>query len=319
MAKQLLALDYRPDLILATDMLDLATFLALTRKTSNGIPVALYFHENQITYPWSPADGKATGERNNQYGFINYTSALAADRVFFNSHYHHASFLGELKGFLSQFPDRQGLENVEEIAAKSSVLPLGMDLQRFLPHREKRDDGPPLVLWNHRWEYDKDPAAFFGALIRLKEDGLDFRLALLGEKFSKSPPVFGTAKKELAGCILHDGYVEDFEDYARWLWRADVLPVTSRQDFFGGSTVEAIFCDTYPILPKRLAYPEHLPAHLHEQHFYENEEGFCEKLRQALQDSRRVRAFNGSMLVGKYDWGRLVAHYDQQMEATVRG
>mgnify|MGYP000456988033 CR=1 FL=1 len=37
--------------------------------------------ENQITYPWSPQDEDVKYQRNNQYGFINYTSALAADQV----------------------------------------------------------------------------------------------------------------------------------------------------------------------------------------------------------------------------------------------
>ena len=56
LANQFLNLDFRPDLILATDMLDLPTFLSLSRKKSAGIPIAIYFHENQITYPWSPTD-----------------------------------------------------------------------------------------------------------------------------------------------------------------------------------------------------------------------------------------------------------------------
>ena len=48
--------DWNPDLILCTDMLDLTTFLSLTRKKTKHIPVAIYFHENQISYPWSPKD-----------------------------------------------------------------------------------------------------------------------------------------------------------------------------------------------------------------------------------------------------------------------
>src|SRR2546421_4491746 len=39
------------DCIVATDMLDLATFLGLARELTAGVPVALYFHENQLTYP----------------------------------------------------------------------------------------------------------------------------------------------------------------------------------------------------------------------------------------------------------------------------
>ncbi len=45
-----------PDLLLVTDMLDLTTFLALTRHKTSALPVAIYFHENQICYPWLPTD-----------------------------------------------------------------------------------------------------------------------------------------------------------------------------------------------------------------------------------------------------------------------
>ncbi|MDX1521413.1 MAG: DUF3524 domain-containing protein, partial [Anaerolineae bacterium] len=85
LARKFLASTLRPDLILATDMLDLTTFLALTRERTSGIPTAIYFHENQLTYPWSPTDRDIPLNRDKHYGFINYTSALAADAVLFNS------------------------------------------------------------------------------------------------------------------------------------------------------------------------------------------------------------------------------------------
>ncbi|MGQ9548036.1 MAG: tRNA-queuosine alpha-mannosyltransferase domain-containing protein, partial [Roseiflexus sp.] len=68
------------DLIVATDMLDVATFLGLTRDRLANVPVALYMHENQLTYPLPP--GRV---RDLAFPWINYTSALAADAIFFNS------------------------------------------------------------------------------------------------------------------------------------------------------------------------------------------------------------------------------------------
>jgi hypothetical protein len=92
---------YRPDLMLATDMLNLTTWLALTRLVSEGIPMLLYMHENQLTYPLPPAksDGPMRhqkGERDLHYAFINYASMLAADRVVFNSRYHYRTFFEAL-------------------------------------------------------------------------------------------------------------------------------------------------------------------------------------------------------------------------------
>ena len=126
LAKHFLEQGCEPDLILATDMLDLAAFLALTRRRTAGIKTAIYFHENQITYPWSQRDPDPAGKRDVHYGFINFTSALAADAVVFNSEYHHGAFLSDLGPFLRAFPDHNEEAAVETITAKSHILHLGM-------------------------------------------------------------------------------------------------------------------------------------------------------------------------------------------------
>ncbi len=46
LARHFMETETKPDLILANDMLDLTTFLALTRVRTHHIPTALYFHEN---------------------------------------------------------------------------------------------------------------------------------------------------------------------------------------------------------------------------------------------------------------------------------
>ncbi|MCK5011623.1 MAG: DUF3524 domain-containing protein, partial [Deltaproteobacteria bacterium] len=249
LAKKFLSCDFKPDLFLATDMLDLTTFLALTRKASASIKTAIYFNENQLTYPWSPKDRDIVKQRDMHYGFINYVSALTADGVFFNSHYHLNSFVDELPRFLKSFPDHNDINNVQLIRQKSSVLHLGIDLRKFDLYQseniENNDNRPPLILWNHRWEYDKNPEEFFKALYKLDEEGFDFEVAVLGKCFAQKPEIFLEARKKLSSKIVHFGFVEDFEEYANWLWEADILPVTSAHDFFGGSVVQAMHCNCY--------------------------------------------------------------------------
>ncbi len=131
LARRFVEEGYAPDLILSTDMLDLTTFLALTRSRTAGIPTAVYFHENQLTYPWSPGDRDVIKGRDRHYVFINFFSALAADRVFFNSRYHLDSFLPALSAFLRGFPDHNEEGAVELIREKSRVLHFGVDLERL--------------------------------------------------------------------------------------------------------------------------------------------------------------------------------------------
>ena len=131
LARKFLESALTPDLILATDMLDLTTFLALTRQRTANIPTAIYFHENQLSYPWSPDDADPGLQRDAHYSYINYTSALCADVVLFNSDYHRQDFLAELPGFLTTFPDHQETQTVQQLAAKSRTLHLGLDLQQL--------------------------------------------------------------------------------------------------------------------------------------------------------------------------------------------
>jgi glycosyltransferase involved in cell wall biosynthesis len=308
----------KPDLILATDMLDLSTYLALTRSWSYNIPSAIYFHENQLNYPWSATDEDVKLKRDNHYAFINYTSALAANYIFFNSNYHQQAFLNELPKLLKAFPDNNNLQTVEEIANKSSVLPLGMNLQKFNDCKPATVEKPlrAVILWNHRWEYDKNPEQFFNALFEINDRGIDFRLIVLGESYEKQPPIFDIAKEKLADKILHWGFVETFEEYCKWLWTADMLPITSHQDFFGASVVEAMACNVVPFLPKRLAYPEHIPDEFHSTFFYD-EEDFVNKLQRRIWDVKYLRVMDTQQYVMKYDWRQLVGRYDEVMENLV--
>ncbi len=307
----------KPDLILATDMLDLATFLGLTKSWSHNIPTAIYFHENQLNYPWSPTDADVKLKRDAHYAFINYTSALAADKVFFNSQYHMQAFLTELPKFLQTFPDYNNLATVDAIAKKSSVLPLALDLKKLDVCKPEKIDKPnrAVVLWNHRWEYDKNPEHFFNTLFELADHGIDFRLVVLGESYDKQPPIFAIAKEKLADKILHFGYAETFEEYCKWLWVADVLPVTSVQDFFGGSVVEAMYCNTVPFLPKRLAYPEHIPAQFHNTFFYD-EPDFAAKLQRRIMDVKYLRVMDTQQYARKYDWSNMIGQYDEAMKSV---
>ncbi len=317
LAKQFNELDEVPNLILATSMLDLTTFLALTREKSAKIPVAMYFHENQLTYPWSPQDRDKKKKRDNHYSFINYISALAADKIFFNSEYHKESFLEALPKFLKQFPDKREKENIELIKAKSEVLHLGLDLARFDEFRssDKEKQSAATILWNHRWEYDKNPEEFFETLFDLKEKDIAFNLVVLGEQNDVNPPIFDEAKEKLKDEILHWGYAETFEEYARWLWRVDILPVTSNQDFFGGSVIEAMYCDCFSLLPNRLAYPEHLPEELDREFLYE--EGELEaRLETAIENVMGIRLVDYQSIVKKYDWGELIGKYDRELESV---
>lgn len=317
LARMFMESELQPDLILTTDMLDLTIFLSLTRSRTANIPTAVYFHENQLSYPWSTTDRDVGEKRNVHYGFINYTTALTADHVFFNSQYHMNSFLTEARKMLKHFPDHNELETLKIITGKSSVLHLGLDLSRFDEHRSEKDCGTPLLLWNHRWEYDKNPEDFFNVLKILSEKGLDFEVAILGENFKHKPDVFDQAIESLGKKVIHYGYADSFKEYAKWLWRADILPVTSNQDFFGASIMEAVYCGTHPLLPERLSYPELIPAEFHGSILYDDYNDFVQKLEKMIQANNNDKAHIRNISL-RFNWAEIINRYDEAFEEIIQ-
>ena len=315
-AKRVEEIEVKPDLILATDMLDVAAFAGLARKFLKDIPIGVYFHENQLTYPWSPTDQDTVLKRDLHYGFKNYTTAIAADFVLFNSEYHKTSFLGALPKFLKTFPDHKELENIKSIQEKSSVLHLGLDLQKFkqFDFSEEPNDRWAKILWNHRWEYDKNPEDFFDALKEIKERGIKFNLIVLGESYSKAPEIFKTAHSHFEEEIIHWGYTEDFKEYARLLHLADILPMTSNQDFFGISLIEALACNVKPLLPKRLAYPEHFPKEYSATFFYEDQKDLVNRLQRLIFNVGVIRKQEVDRYAMVYDWSNMIEKYDDLLE-----
>jgi len=316
LARQAQALEARPDLILASDMLNLPLFLTLMGERFAGLPVALYFHENQLTYPLQPGE-----KRDLHYGFINAVSALRADALFFNSAYHLTVFYDELPRLLKHFPDFTELWLVEALRLKSQVLPLGLDLARFdrLGPAQPASRGRPLILWNHRWEYDKDPQTFFRAIYALADEGLDFGLILLGESFRNKPQEFLEAREKLADRLAHFGYAPDAATYGRLLWQADIVVSTARHEFFGAAIVEACYCGCFPILPRRLSYPELVPETYHDACLYDDSEGLLARLRNAVigADGLRTSALQQSM--ARFDWRTMAPRYDALLEDLVSG
>ncbi len=312
MAERILALESPPEALLATDMVDLSSLLALLGRRLPPMPAILYMHENQLTYPWSAADEDPRRGRNLQYAFINLVSAACADRVIFNSEFHRQEFLQAIHPFLRRFPDFRPHGLDERIATRSEVIPPGLDLEGLLSANTGIEKpGQAVILWNHRWEYDKDPDTFFHILRQVKDRGIPFKLIVLGRSYARQPAIFGQLREWFAEELLHLGYAEDRQAYARWLWLADIAPVTSRQDFFGISALEAVACNCYPLWPSRLAFPEHLPEAERSTHLYDDEKALLEKLCRAIEGVDRLRRRSFTHFARPYDWRTLTERYDR--------
>ncbi len=312
-ARRALAEHGPPDILLATDMVNLPVLLGLLRRDLPAdVPTICYMHENQLTYPPRPGE-----KLDLTYGMINWLSQVAADGVVFNSRYHMQAWFDELPRLLKHFPDYRHLPLVQDVYKRSRVLPVGIMAQAFDPVATTTGH-PPLILWNQRWEYDKRPDRFFHLLYRLAEEGVAFRLAVAGENFRNVPTEFESARQRLADHIHHWGYLPDRAAYVDLVQQADLVISTADHEFFGISILEAICAGAFPLLPDRLSYPELVPESLHSACLYQDDAGLL-GWRIRLAQPRSAPPSLRAHVVDRFAWPVVAAAYDDLVdELTVR-
>jgi len=267
------------EVLLASDFLNLAELLGLLGRPVRSV---LYFHENQLTYPV-----RYESERDYQFALTNITSALAAGRVVFNSDFHRSDFLSAASSLLERVPDHPPAAAIRSIRERSAVIYPGIHVPEKVSPRKA--EGEPLILWNHRWEFDKNPEEFFAALDEVERAHGRFRLAVTGPSFREVPPVFDEARSRFAPHIVHFGFAREAE-YRSLLDRADVVVSTASQEFFGMSIAEAVAAGCWPLVPARLSYPELIPHKFHDRCLYVGRADLVGKLLELCRGAPREGA-----------------------------
>ncbi|MEM7095710.1 MAG: DUF3524 domain-containing protein [Actinomycetota bacterium] len=238
----------RPDGVVISGLIDASSYLGLARRSLGSTPVALYLHESQILYP--PAPGQRLDI---DAGLANWRSIIAADRLWWNSDFHRGAMLDVLPGFLARQPEPVSGRAVTLVAERSSVLWPGVATKDLIAGR-RFVNARPVVLWNQRWDHDKNPRAVFSALRAISTQGVAFDLVLAGENQGHSDEA-AWVRDHLGDHIVHEGWLEP-DDYHDWLLRSDVVVSAADHEFFGIAIVEALAAGAVPVLPDRLSFPE---------------------------------------------------------------
>jgi glycosyltransferase involved in cell wall biosynthesis len=326
------------DLVVSSGLITLADLRAAWGAAAP--PILLYAHETQLSYP-APEDEQIDAH----FGMTDLTNMIAADHIAFNSHSHRSRFLNEISPFLRRLPDFRPTWIAGEVERKSSVCYPGISIRGLDPD-DPHDSAPkhppvaaaasgtrpapdsaagprsrtapgsaadlaagPLVIWNHRWEFDKNPAAFFDALATVADQGVSFRLAVLGENFQMKPKEFLKARERFSDRIVAWGYEPSKAVYLELLAAGDLVISTSIQENFGISTLEAIAAGCFPLLPRRLSYPEIIPEAYHDRCLYDSQDQLVSMLRSHLlretvtapELTTHARGFAWQNRIGEFD------------------
>jgi len=305
---KLLRYDEPVDVVLATSLTCLSSLYGLLRRSPlAGLPTVYYMHENQLTYPIRPG-----GRRDPGLVLRQFHSQLAADFVWFNSEHNMKSWFKKLPVFLKKFKDHQGFDHVEQLKARSQVVPLGLSLRAAKP---APDSTRPLLLWNQRWAWEKGVDRFLGLIQKFDKEA-PFDVVLLGR------PVPDREREELEEFLgprlLHAGWCSK-EEYWKWLARSSVTVSVARHEFFGISLLEAAACGVMTFLPKRLSYPEIIPSELHSSCFYSSAKDLYRRVKRFLEKPQEFRETRESLRQAAlgFDWRNRAGSYDEELERVM--
>lgn len=320
-----------PDVVLVSGTVDVAQVLGIARRSLPAeVPVVVYQHESQIVYPAHRPD---TGEA----AVRDLASWTAADLVLFNSEHHRAAVVAALPDFVGRWPAGTPSPDLDRLVERFEVLPVGVDLDPWAAaarqtrsERERGESGPgggrpPVVLWPHRWERDKDPEAFGRAVAKLARSGMRFHLVLAGEDPPGGNRYAEAARSAVAAAgdrVLALGPFDEAR-YRQLLAEADIVVSCAHHEFFGVAVVEAIAAGCRPVLPNGLAYPEVVPPAWHDRALYPPGR-FGTALAAAIDEvaSRADPDRSTDDLaraMDRFDWSEVAPRYDDRLQRLASG
>jgi glycosyltransferase involved in cell wall biosynthesis len=245
-------------LLVATSMVDLATLRGLVPALAN-VPSLLYFHENQFEFPQDRQQHSLLEAQ-----MVSIYSAMAADRLAFNSAYNRDSFLSGCSQLFARLPDFVPERVVDAMEEKTEVLPVPLlpvveaQASAWRPEEKSR---ALRILWNARFEHDKGGEGLHRILKGLEPSGLHYQLAVTGQQFRNSPAVFSAIQRDFEHRLVQFGYMDSAADYHALQAGADIILSTALHEFQGLAVMQAVRAGCMPLVPDRLAYREMYPEH----------------------------------------------------------
>lgn len=243
----------RPDAIVLSGPVNVPSLLQMLPASWGSVPVAVYFHESQWTYPTERHDTRP-------YVTGHLDALSVADRVWFNSEYHRDTFRNAALDHMSPRIRKLARHVLASRWGRTRIVypPVRIDTSRF-PAPVPRTI--PRILWAARWVREKRPDRFVAAIERLNDAGIDFEVVILGAGAELHEHA---AYRRIAGLVTVSGAIPARADYEAITASCDIVISTTDHEFFGVAILEAALSGVLPVLPRAHAYPETLPS----AHFY---------------------------------------------------
>lgn len=301
-----------PEILITTDMCDVAQLRGLMPPSWAHVKVVIMYHENQLTFPWSPDDPDRSNGRDLTYAFVNISSGLAADEMWFNSKHHMDAFLLAAGDWIQTMPKPHIPQLQRRLAEKSHVLHLGLEFQHWKSSFGKRTQAiqdVPVFLWNQRWSLDKGTDRWMAWVDDMLRQDIPGHFVVLGESFERTPEGWNSMRERMGNRCLHWGFVNEHAEYIDWLWKSDIAPIHPRQEYFGMAIVEAMRCGVTPWVPHDHAYPETTPA----GHRFVPQDQWIEAAKNQVWRNWPLQPSDYMNHALSFSWDNIIPLYDQRL------
>jgi hypothetical protein len=239
------------DLLFSSEALNLSSLYRLMPALAKH-PSVVYFHSNQLPDPLATA--------HKPEDLVNLSTATAATDVWFNSRYHLRAFLARAAALVDKHPELSSRNPMHGITKKVHFMPPPIDTSvvgdmRASAHGAAIEREPRRIFVETR---DADVQLLNTALGMVDGRGQSFELVTVG-------PVEGLSE-DFARHALPE--TDDAAHVKSMLGAGVVASVkpTAASDFL---VAQALVAGCRPVLPQAGAYPELLPAELHEDCLYD--------------------------------------------------
>lgn len=305
--------DLPVDGIIITDVDSLIDFCTMGRKWIHSVFSAILFQDQGFHSAWS-------GKRKDQYEAVRFIfGLLAANRLFFLSHRQRSDCVSLIDETLDNLPSTIDKEMIlANVEKKSQLLQPGLALRELDQWSHKIKYHCPTVLWNHRWEKDKNPEEFFDVIGRLAAENINFGLVLCGNtdctedaaEKEQMQTLFEKAREDLGHRVFYFGHCPSRSEYANLLWASDIVVSTARKHYFPASIIEAVYCNCHPVLSDIEEYRELIPSSFHDQYLYSHPDRLYETLKFLLSNPHQKEAGKVRESVSIMDWEHRIGKVD---------
>ena len=146
---------------------------------------------------------------------------------------------------------------------------------------------------------------------------MPFRVDVAGEAFERRPAVFDEARVWLGERLGQFGTVQARRDYVRLLWDADIVVSTAKQENFGISMAEAVWCGAWPIAPRALVYEDLYAGADGDRHLYADDDELVRLLEYACTAGSLGPSAELRERLAAFAWPRIASRLDGVFDALV--